>query len=218
MAYGEKYSCFCKGKHGVVYVLEIYFEGYRGYPYTYRRSMPADRPLILRKDKGGVICGTSLEFAMIEETDFEFDEFYTNSGKHIKCEVREADNFKIIWSGYVAPQQYQAPYVPAPLPVRFTATDGLGLLKKEPFKLTGRKTQFQIIKYCVDKTGLELGYIIADNIWSPISASDKFVVFCVGLFIYFPLSIECVWRRCRHTHFLKFYLTEAAIGDDKSNS
>jgi hypothetical protein len=161
MAYGLKYELLCKSKLDNNYKLQLKFDSYTGSEVD--RDMPADQPLLLKKDKADIIRGTSLEFGIREEVDFELDEFYTNNSKKIKCELYKDST--LIWTGYNLPQQYQAPYIPAPVSTRFTATDGLGLLKNESFTLTGRVTQLAIIKHCIDKIDLGLGYSIAINLF-----------------------------------------------------
>lgn len=173
MAYGLKYELLCASKDGFLYKLRLLFDGYQGSQID--RDMPAGSdgsgPLVLRKDRSPVIKGTSLEFAIREVVDFEMDEFYTNNPKKIKVELYQAST--LIWTGYVLMQQYQAEYVSAPLNIRFTATDGLGLLKNEKFTLTGRNSQLATIIYCIDKTGLSLGYSIAINLFHTSHREDR---------------------------------------------
>jgi len=121
-------------------------------------------PFKLRKDKAAIVRGTSFEFSIREEVDFEFLEFYTNSSKKVKIELLDPSN-TVIWVGYNLPQQYQVPYTPAPANVTFTATDGLGLLKNESFTLTGLNSQLTIIRHCIDKIGISLDYSIAINLF-----------------------------------------------------
>jgi len=169
MSYGLKYELLCKSRLGNNYKLKLLFDGYSGDDID--RNMPKDGALILRKDRAKVVGGTSLEFAIREEVDFELDELYTNNSKKIKAELYK--DTTLLWTGYVLPQQYQAPYIPAPLNVRFTATDGLGLLKYEDFTLTGFKSQLEIIRHCIDKTGLAIGYSIAINLFAPLHAENR---------------------------------------------
>lgn len=161
MAFGLKYELLCTSRKGNLYKTKILFDGYTGDDID--RDVPIS-PFKLRKDKAAVVRGTSFEFSIREQVDFEFLEFYTNNSKKIKIELYDPSN-TLIWTGYNLPQQYQVPYVPPPTPVAFTATDGLGLLKTESFGLTGRKSQMEIICYCIDKIGLGLGYSIAINLW-----------------------------------------------------
>jgi hypothetical protein len=170
MAYGLKYELLCTSK--IVknaYSLQLLFDGYSDAAID--RNMPASSPIVLRKDAAAVIRGTSLEFSIREEVDFELDEFYTNNPKKIQVVLNDA-NSQPIWYGFVLPQQYQAPYIPSPNTVRFTATDGLGLLKNEAFALTGRVTQLAILLYCVNKVGLDISYSIAINLFEANHDTD----------------------------------------------
>lgn len=161
MAFGLKYELLMTTRKGRLFKTKIYFDGYTGAQID--RNVPTNA-FKLRKDKAAVVRGTSFEFAIREEVDFEFLEFYTNSSKKVKVELYDPSN-TLIWVGYNLPQQYQVPYAPPPANVSFTATDGLGLLKTEPFTLTGRNSQLAIIRHCVDKIGLSLGYSIASGIF-----------------------------------------------------
>jgi hypothetical protein len=169
MAYGLKYELLCKSIAANNYKLKLLFDGYTDADID--RNMPKDQPLVLKKDRAAIVRGTSLDFGIREEVDFELDEFYTNNPKKIKAELYK--DTTLLWTGYVLPQQYQAPYVPVPLTVRFTATDGLGLLKNETFALTGLKSQLEILIYCIDKIGLALGYSIAINLFDASHAENR---------------------------------------------
>lgn len=185
MAYATKYQLYCKGRDGVTSKLVISEDDYTGAEID--RNVPAS-PFHLRKDRAGVICGTSFEFLIREEVDFEFLEFYTNNPKKYKLEFYRgigtgitADNTTVtsddtthtvdatgtsilIWSGYINPQQYTCKYAGGNQNIRFQATDGLGLLKNESFTLTGFVSEFDMIRHCLDKIGLQLGYAIAIGI------------------------------------------------------
>jgi hypothetical protein len=170
MAFGLKYELFCKTKIShLLYTVNISFDGYTGDPVD--RNVPLS-PFHLRKATAGIIRGSSFDFAMREAVDFEFREFYTNSNKKIKVELFDpAEN--LIWVGYNLPQQYQSPYVAPPNTITFTAADGLGLLKNEDFTLTGLASQLDIIRHCIDKTGLSLSYSIAVNTFETTHDHDR---------------------------------------------
>jgi hypothetical protein len=78
----------------------------------------------------------------------------------------------LLWSGYINPQQYSCKYAGGNQNILFQATDGLGLLKSEPFTLTGFSSEFEIIRHCIDKIGLQLGYAIAIGIHENNHSSD----------------------------------------------
>jgi hypothetical protein len=169
MAYGLKYTLLCTTRKGNLYKAKLYFNGYTGAEID--RDVPV-RPFRLRKDKASVVRGTSFEFSIRERTDFEFLEFYSNNLKNVKVEFCDSSD-NVLWTGYNLPQQYQVPYTPAPTNVTFTASDGLGLLKNESFSLTGRKSQMEIICYCIDKIGLDLGYSIAITLFESQFTEDR---------------------------------------------
>lgn len=184
MAYGVKYQLYCKGRDGVTTRLVISEDGYTGAEID--RNVPTS-PFMLRKDSAEVIQGTSMEFRIREEVDFEYLEFYTNNPKKFKVEFYRtgtgltADSTDVsvddtthtademgttvhLWSGYLNPQQYTCKYAGGNQNISFQATDGLGLLKSEPFTLTGFSSEFEMIRHCLDKIGLNLGYAIAIGI------------------------------------------------------
>jgi hypothetical protein len=164
MAYGLKYELLCRSKKGNLYKAKVYFDGYVGNQID--RNVPIS-PFKLRKDKADYIRGTSFEYSIIEEVDFEFLEFYTNKTKAIKVELYGPSDV-LMWVGYNLPQQYSTPYTPVPNTVTFIATDGLGLLKNESFPLSGFMSLLQIIIYCISKTELVLGYSIAINLFATL--------------------------------------------------
>jgi len=160
MAYGLKYELLCTSKKGNLYTAKILEDGYTDPDID--RNVPIN-PFSLRKDRAKIIKGTSFEFMVREAVDFEFMEFYTSNPKKYLIELYKAST--LLWTGYLDPQQYSAPYKPAPNNISFRASCGLGLLKEEPFTLTGEQTEFAIIRHCIDKIGLGLPYAVAISKW-----------------------------------------------------
>jgi hypothetical protein len=169
MAYGLKYELLCTTIKGNLYKVKVFFDGYAGSQID--RNVPTS-PFKLRKDKADYIRGTSLDYSIIEEVDFEFLEFYTNKNKFVKVELYDPSD-TLMWVGYNLPQQYQTPYTSVPNIVSFTAADGLGLLKTESFTLSGFMSLLQIVIYCISKTGLVLGYSIAINMWATLHNTSR---------------------------------------------
>lgn len=193
MAYGVKYQLLCVGKDGQSYKLVISEDGYTGAEID--RDVPVS-PFHLRKDSAEVVCGTSFEFYIREVVDFEFLEFYTNNPKKYKLEfyrgtgtgvtsdsiavtgddtthtVDETGGSSLLWTGYINPQQYSCKYAGGNQNIRFQATDGLGLLKNELFTLTGFVSEFTMIRHCIDKIGLQLGYAIAIGVHENNHSAD----------------------------------------------
>ena len=161
MAHGLEYELLCNSIRSNLFTCKILTDGYTDADID--RNVPVN-PFYLRKDKANVIQGTSLSFAMREEVDFEYLKFYTSIPKKYKIEFYLAT--ALLWTGYINTQQYSAEYKPAPNTITFMASDGLGLLKNEPFTLTGRQTELAILMHCINKIGLGLGYSIAINMWA----------------------------------------------------
>lgn len=156
MAYGLRYI--------LRYETEIYKSdfrilisqnGYLGDPEY--KKIGAGR-VSLSKNNDGKISGTSLNFSIQSDTNFEYAYFFGTDNKGIKVEL-EYKGTKI-WTGFNVSDQYSEPYVAPPYDVNLVATDGLGLLKTEKFELTGMVSRFTAIRYCMDKIGLNLGYLI----------------------------------------------------------
>jgi hypothetical protein len=101
MAYGLKYELLCTTVKGNLYKVKISFDGYTGNPID--RNVPLS-PFKLKKDKADYIRGTSLDYSIREEIDFEFLEFYTNKTKAVKVELYDPSDI-LIWAGYNLPQQ-----------------------------------------------------------------------------------------------------------------
>lgn len=228
MAYGIKYQLLCKGRDGVTTKLVILEDGFSGAEVD--RNVPVS-PFFLRKDAADVIQGTSLEFLIREEVDFEFIGFYTNNAKKYKIlfyksgsgssvsgatadsTVITADDTSItadttiggvstsgetlLWSGYLNPRQYSCKYISGPQNIRFQATDGLGLLKNESFTLTGFQSELAIIRHCLDKIGLGIGYAIAIGLheenhntsYSPLTQTYKYCEIYSGKNCYEVLQV-----------------------------
>lgn len=168
MAYGLKYELLCTSKKGNLYTAKILEDGYTDADID--RNVPIN-PFSLRKDRAAVVKGTSLEFQIREETDFEFISFYTSNPKKYLIELYKAST--LLWTGYLDPQQYSAPYKPAPNNITFRASDGMGLLKDEEFTLTGRQSELDIIIHCLDKIGLDIGFATAISIWEANHDTSK---------------------------------------------
>lgn len=193
MAYGIKYQLYCKGRDGVTTKLVISEDGYTGAEID--RDVPPS-PWILRKDSAEVFQGTSIDLMIRETYDFEYLSFYTNNPRKYKVELYrgtgtgvtadsttitsddtthtadEIGSTTLLWSGYINPQQYSCKYAGGNQNIRFQATDGLGLLKSEPFTLTGFSSEFEMIRHCLDKISLRLGYAIAIGIHENNHSAD----------------------------------------------
>ena len=156
MAYGLLYELLATSVMGNLDKVRISKDAYAG--VDIERNVPIN-PFRIRKLDGEVINGTVLEFVMREANDFEFIPMFSQPLKHYLVEAYRSTT--LLWKGYLNTQQYEAEYRPAPVNVAFMAYDGLALLKDEEFDLTGNQDEFTILRHCIDKIGLGIGYAIA---------------------------------------------------------
>ncbi len=160
MDYASKYELVCKSRaYGTTYTAKIQEGDYVG--SVIDRDIPLNAFRLIKDNQNSVIKGTSFEFGIREEVDFEFVPFFTNAPKKYYIKLYNGETH--IWSGFLNTQQYSAPYKPVPNTLWFTATDGLGLLKDQPFALTGWKDEFEIIRHCLSYVNavFTLDYAIA---------------------------------------------------------
>lgn len=115
------------------------------------------RAPILRQDNNGNISGTSLELYVEAKVAGEYKQFYTSNADEFMVVLRR--NGVQLWTGFVTPELYSEPDIPAPYDVRIIATDGLGELKRHDYELEGIHTLREHLAYMLGKTGIER------NIW-----------------------------------------------------
>lgn len=158
MSYGLKYRLSFDSVSDTPYEINILEAGYDG-PVENRNlgSVP-----VLKMDDGEAVRGTSLELSIETCFDGDLREFYTTDRKKFRVEVYRSG--VLFWSGHILPELYSEPYISVPFDVSVTASDGLGLLKNIPFGLSGKRSVFDVIKYCCEQTGLVLNYVFASKL------------------------------------------------------
>ena len=158
MSYGGKYRLSFDSVSDTPYEINILEAGYDG-PVENRNlgSVP-----VLKMDDGEAVRGTSLELSIETCFDGDLREFYTTDRKKFRVEVYRSG--VLFWSGHILPELYSEPYISVPFDVSVTASDGLGLLKNIPFGLSGKRSVFDVIKYCCEQTGLVLNYVFASKL------------------------------------------------------
>ncbi len=152
MSYGVKYISRFQSEY-VEFEYEVKISE-RGYSGTAMQRNLGGTPVLI-KDSSGVISGTSLELLIETAHDGDLREFYTEDNKKFRVDVFRDGS--LYWTGFIVTEKYAESMVPH-ADITITATDGLGLLKKVDYTLTGKHPVLEIIKYCTDKTGLTLGY------------------------------------------------------------
>lgn len=158
MSYGLKYRLSFDSVSDTPYEINILEAGYDG-PVENRNLGSAP---VLKMDDGEAVRGTSLELSIETCFDGDLREFYTTDRKKFRVEVYRSG--VLFWSGHILPELYSEPYISVPFDVSVTASDGLGLLKNIPFGLSGKRSVFDVIKYCCEQTGLVLNYVFASKL------------------------------------------------------
>lgn len=160
MEYASKYESVCKSRaFATTYTAKIQEQDYA--EAVINRDIPLNAFRLVKDSASHVIKGTSFEFGIREEVDFEFVPFFTSVPKKYFIKLYKGETH--IWSGLLNTQQYSAPYKPVPNTLWFNASDGLGLLKDQAFSLTGWKDEFEIIRHCLSYVNevFTLSYAIA---------------------------------------------------------
>jgi len=100
------------------------------------------------------INGSKATLYLMAESNFQFADLFTNRARKYKVEFLVATVMQGEW--FIQPDQYQAPYRPAPYSNSFIATDQLGYLKTIAWDRTTVETEMVTIGKILEKTGLEL--------------------------------------------------------------
>ena len=152
----EKYRLVAESaKYKDTYRVDILEDGYSG-SMTYKNI--GARKIKLSKSNG-IIQKTTLDISIQSDTDFEYTGFMQYDNR--KYPVQLYKNDILIWSGYHVAESYSEPYQNPPYDVDIVATDNLGLLETFKFDNPGRQSRLDAIIYCLNKTGLLLGFSIA---------------------------------------------------------
>lgn len=135
MAWATKYQFKFDSAHGVEHRILIQKDGYSGDIIKRRLG----RGPVLKKQKNGPICGTSLEIYAECINDGEFaQDFFTSNPKDLRVRLYRGNN--LIWTGFVSAEAYSEPNIAPPYDVQVLATDGLGELKLVTFVPAGAVT------------------------------------------------------------------------------
>lgn len=111
----------------------------------------------LTMEEGDTICGSSLDFGLLSETNGQYLHLYTTDNH--KYLIKILRDSAVMWEGYLLPEYYSEAYIAAPYTVNFTATDWLGMLKNIDFPAEDTRVPIlQIIKTCLQYTELPLDF------------------------------------------------------------
>lgn len=122
-------------------------------------------------DKYQSLMASQLTFDLLDRNgeDGKFFHLYTGSETQYRVDLVEVVNpllERLIWSGFLLPDQYNEPYKSVAIFVSMTATDGLGLLKGKEIE-ESKLGKFSVIQYicaCLKETGLNQGLYFAPAI------------------------------------------------------
>ena len=152
MAYGCKYLFQLRSANGRKYTIRLLKDGFSG---VYTERGLGGSP-VLKMERNGNICGSSLEFLAECEVDGEFAELYTLDPAEFMVELADATNNNVLWHGFITPELYSEPYIDPPYDVKVTATDCLGELKAHVWKGMGIVTIETALRACLAVTGMSL--------------------------------------------------------------
>ena len=146
--YGNIYRFTFDSRNGSAIEIVIAKAGYYGELTT----RPLGRAPILRRENNGNIFGTSLEIYPECVVPGEYLQFYTSDAYEYKVTLYR--NGANIWSGFITPELYAEPDIPAPDDVQIIATDGLGELKRFDFYSEGVRSFHDHITGILSRLGI----------------------------------------------------------------
>ena len=161
MAYGLRIRIEYKDINDVLTRINIYQDGYAGaadvrYAHAGIKVQWGDQGA----DELPLVYGSSCTIYFDSEFDYEFLYLFDSDARKHRVDIEK--NSLPFWTGYIEPSSWSEPLVATPYPVQCTAYDGLGFLKDVPFAdangddYTGKKSLFEVLQICLNKTGLEL--------------------------------------------------------------
>lgn len=136
-------------------VVEILKDGYTGISQD---KYLGSGGINLSKEDGGVICGTSLSFAIQADSNLEYVDFFELPTRTFQV-ILKLNNIAF-WTGYIISDEYSEEFRDPPYDVAVKATDGLGLLKNVDYVIETNKdtriSRFGVITKILDTIGLTL--------------------------------------------------------------
>jgi len=175
MAYQIKYLFRFESANHTTREIHVLKDGYTGDPIHRRLG----RAPVLKKNDGGVIRGTSLEFYAECSVDQEFIEFYTSDPKEYRVDLYAGET--LLWQGYITPELYSEPDIAPPYDVQVVATDGIGELKLYDFAPQGTVTLRAMLSYLLGHTGLSTGVYLISSLRAGSASAGALLGMTVNL-------------------------------------
>ena len=166
MAYGSKYYGEFYDREDNLYKVDLQKDGYGGAAtrIVQMGATPCTMSHRGSRDKDVIIQGTNLIFNFYELSGDDYSDLFTSSYKDYKIIYTKAGSK--IFEGYIKPENLSKQHFKTKKLISLPATDALADLKNIDFTdsinatISSRETILQILKYALDKTGIELNFHI----------------------------------------------------------
>jgi len=183
MAYAIKYVFTFQSQNGDEFQIQIEKDGYSG--ATINRCL--GKAPVLKRERNGHICGSSLEIYAECQVDGELAEFYTSDPKMFRVSLVNVTTNRVLFRGYVSPELYSEPDIAPPYDVQIIATDGLGELRRYLYEPMGDVSLATLLEYLLGKTGLP-GYFRHNN--NTLTAGGSSEVPAADFFNYALINLD----------------------------
>jgi len=167
MAYGTKYRGEFKDIMGLLWRIDIDYDGFSG-PIT--TLLLTDNPLTIELLNNGddwytkPIHGSTATIELFDETGFQFLPLYDYANLTYRVSIYHGDAYELFWRGFINSEGYKENYDGTGYALSLQASDGMGLLKNKPFKYTitteddtyydGRLSEAYIINEILNKINI----------------------------------------------------------------
>jgi len=178
MAFGVKYKAYFKNVDGVIKEIRLSKNGYGG-----AITVWDTKEIGFEKETGDTdamfgdpIAATQLKLGFVFHEEYDLKEFATTR-RTFRCEILTYGSETVEFSGWVEPWDASHAYMVPSYEVSMVVSCGLAQLNSKKFTLNPNdfdsiKTGFEIIKICLDLTGLELGIRTSVHTYLPDTTSQ----------------------------------------------
>lgn len=159
---------------GVVWRAEILQEADTAFENISSLEFDADEPLVIEwgnKSKEEVICGSTATLKIISPGDRTYEDLYSIEVGRVRLDVYR--NNALYWSGCIDTEFYEEPYEQLNgYTVSLSFTD-LGVLDRLKYDLANMRTLYDIISYCIGRSGINCGGIDDSLISTQLTPSGR---------------------------------------------
>lgn len=169
MSLYKRYEGEFLSRKGVIWRAEIWQEADAQFPVVGELRFPADNPLSIEwahTDKEEAICGSTASLTIVSPGDRTYEDLYTIQPGRVRLDTYRNGN--LYWSGTLDPEFYEEPYCEAKeYDVQLTFSD-FGILDRFKYGLAGVQTLFDLIRHCMESSGINYDAIRQDYISSSL--------------------------------------------------